>query len=144
MNNIEVILDVVYNHTGSDCSLLTISKRHYYICDGNNNTNYSGCGNTYNTNNPIAKELIINSLRYWVSEMNVDGFRFDEGTILLRGQDGKQLPNPPIIEEISLDPILSKTRLIMEPWDAGGLFCEGNIPYGYRWSDWNGTYRDDV
>lgn len=156
--DIEVILDVVYNHTGSGCSLLHLAPKEYYIVKeeinpengektGNfHHLNFSGCGNTINCNFPITKELIINSLRYWVINMHVDGFRFDEGTILLRNLEGNEynFNNSPIIEDISLDVILNDVKLILEPWDAGGLFKEGCLKYNNRWLDWNGNFRDDI
>lgn len=147
---IEVILDVVYNHTGetgpqeSFASFRGIDPQTYYMLDNSHFLNYSGCGNTFNANHPIAREFIVDSLRHWVSEMHVDGFRFDLASTLTRGTDGGPLPNPPVIEAIAKDPILANTKLIAEAWDAGGLYQVGTFPYLGRWSDWNGKYRDHI
>lgn len=150
-NGIEVILDVVYNHTfeggieGLTQSYKGLNPKGYYMINGEGNyLNFSGCGNTFNSNHPIVKELIINSLRYWVTEMHVDGFRFDLASILSRGEDGTPLPQAPIIEAISKDPILSQTKLIAEAWDAAGLYQVGGFYPGPQWSEWNGRYRDVV
>lgn len=148
---IEVILDVVYNHTaegnqlGPILSFRGLDPQTYFIIDGNGNyLNYSGCGNTFNANHPITRELILNSLRYWVTEMHVDGFRFDLASILTRAPNGEPVGNPPLVEAISMDPILSHTKLIAEAWDAAGLYQVGAFYPGTRWSEWNGRYRDII
>lgn len=148
---IEVILDVVFNHTsegnedGYTHSFRGIDNPIYYILEENGKyANYSGCGNTLNCNNPIVRDLILQSLRYWVVEMHVDGFRFDLASILGRGQNGEVLANPPLLERIAHDPILANTKLIAEAWDAAGLYQVGSFPSWGRWAEWNGKYRDDV
>lgn len=150
-NGIEVILDVVYNHTfegnqlGPVLSYRGLDRRAYYMIDDQGNyLNFSGCGNTVNSNHPVTREYILNSLRYWVTEMHVDGFRFDLASILTRAENGAPLGNAPIVEAISLDPILANTKLIAEAWDAGGLYQVGGFYHGSRWSEWNGKYRDVV
>lgn len=150
-NGIEVILDVVYNHTfegngeGPTLSYKGFDKQGYYMINPEGHyLDFSGCGNTFNANHPLARELILESLRYWVIEMHVDGFRFDLASILTRAEDGNPLPNAPIVEAISLDPILSQRKLISEAWDAGGLYQVGGFYPGTRWSEWNGRYRDVV
>lgn len=147
---IEVILDVVYNHTtensadGPTLSFRGIDNKTAYLLDAQGHyLNYSGTGNTLNTNNPIVRTMILDSLRYWVQEMHVDGFRFDLASILSRDEQGHPLLDPPIIWEIEADPILRNTKLIAEAWDAGGLYQVGGFP-GYRWAEWNGRYRDDL
>jgi glycogen operon protein len=147
---IEVILDVVFNHTGEgDERGPTISFRGlddalFYIHDKNGKyANFSGCGNTFNCNQPAAQSVIIDSLRYWVAEMRVDGFRFDLASILGRGPDGEVLKNPPLIERIAHDPVLADTKMIAEAWDAAGLNQVGKFPGGGRWSEWNGYFRDN-
>ena len=150
-NGIEVILDVVYNHTaegnsqGPILSFKGLENSVYYILGPEGvYKNFSGCGNTFNCNNPIVRELIRESLRYWVTETHVDGFRFDLASILTRGQDGAPLQCPPLVESITQDPILANTKLIAEAWDAGGLYQVGSFPAFGRWAEWNGKYRDDV
>lgn len=150
-NGIEVILDVVYNHTaegnekGPALSFKPLNRNGYYMIDPQGNyLNFSGCGNTFNSNHPLVYELILNSLRYWVTEMHVDGFRFDLASILTRSENGTPLPKAPIVEAISLDPILAGTKIIAEAWDAGGLYQVGSFYPGDRWSEWNGRYRDIV
>lgn len=148
---IELILDVVYNHTaeagqgGAVYSYRGIDPTIYYQLgpDGSTYQNYSGCGNTLNCNHPVVTGLILDSLRYWVGEMHVDGFRFDLASVLTRGQDGEILGNPPLIEAISEDPLLRDTKLIAEAWDAAGVYQVGSFP-GARWSEWNGKYRDEI
>jgi isoamylase len=146
---IEVILDVVYNHTGEGDqygpihSFKGLDNSIYYMINGEGQyLNYSGCGNTLNCNHPVVKRLILDSLRYWVVDMHVDGFRFDLAAILGRDQDGNWLPNYSILDEISHDPILSNTKLIAEGWDAAGLYKVGGFPPG--WAEWNASYRDAV
>jgi isoamylase len=149
---IEVILDVVLNHTdegnelGPTHSFRGIDNRTYYLLDPDNPAtylDYSGVGNTFNANHPLAQKLIVDCLRYWVKEMHVDGFRFDEGSILARGEDGTPLVHPPVIWQIVLDDALADTKMIAEAWDAAGLYQVGHFP-GDRWAEWNGRYRDDV
>ena len=149
---IEVILDVVYNHTaegGKDGPTLCfrgMENKTYYLLDEDHPSqylNYSGCGNTLNTNNSIVRRMILDSLHYWVQVMHVDGFRFDLASILSRDEQGKPLKNPPILWEIESDPILAGTKLIAEAWDAGGLYQVGTF-IGDRWQEWNGQFRDDV
>jgi glycogen operon protein len=148
---IEVIMDVVFNHTGEGSELgPTYSFRGfdnsiYYILDENRRyyKNYSGCGNTLNCNHPLVRSMIIDSLHYWVLEMHVDGFRFDLGSILGRDQRGNLMENPPMLETIAEDPILRHTKIIAEAWDAAGAYQVGWFPGG-RWAEWNDRYRDDV
>ncbi|MGK0289095.1 MAG: isoamylase [bacterium] len=149
---IELILDVVFNHTGEGgvengkvINLKGIENETYYHVNPDGTyKNFTGCGNTVNTNHPVVRELIIQSLRYWVTEMHVDGFRFDLASILSRGENGEPLENPPISEMIARDPILSKTKIIAEAWDASGLYQIGTFPSYQRWAEWNGPYRDTV
>ncbi len=148
---IEVILDVVYNHTaegGDDGPIFCfrgIDHEAYYILDPvtRNNTNYSGCGNTLNGSHAVTKHLIIDSLRYWREHMHVDGFRFDLASILSRDEDGKPLVYPPTLLAIDTDPVLADCKMIAEAWDAGGLYQVGSLA-GSRWREWNGQFRDDV
>ncbi len=148
---IEVILDVVFNHTaegnerGPTLSFRGIDNRTYYILEqgGEYYSNYTGCGNTLNGNHPIVRRMIIDSLRYWVQEMHVDGFRFDLASILSRDGQGNPLPNPPVIWDIESDPVLSTTKLFAEAWDAAGLYQVGTF-VGDAWKEWNGRFRDDV
>jgi isoamylase len=148
---IEVILDIVFNHSaegnelGPTVSFRGLDNRIYYMLDEEKRyyKNYSGCGNTLNCNHPVVRTLIRDCLHYWVVEMHVDGFRFDLGSILGRDQEGNLLDNPPIIEGIAEDPILRHTKIIAEAWDAGGAYQVGWFPGG-RWAEWNDRYRDDV
>lgn len=148
---IEVILDVVFNHTaeggenGPSLSFRGIDNPTYYILEngGQRYANYSGCGNTLNTNHPVVRRLILDSLRYWVQEMHVDGFRFDLASILSRDANGHPLPNPPVLWDIESDPVLAGTRLLAEAWDAAGLYQVGSF-VGDAWKEWNGKFRDDV
>lgn len=150
-NGIAVILDVVYNHTfegGGDGPILSfrgLDHKAYYMVDSSGNyLNFSGCGNTVNGNHPLVIDLILDSLRYWVVEMHVDGFRFDLASIFTRLDHGAPIARAPLVEAISLDPILSDTLLIAEAWDAAGLYQVGGFYPGSRWSEWNGRYRDVV
>ena len=151
-SGIEVILDVVFNHTaegGSDGPLLNLrglDNSIYYLLDPEtrNYLNFSGCGNTLNCNHPIVRQLIIECLHFWVIEMHVDGFRFDLASILGRDQNGEVLSNPPMVEMIAEDPILSHTKIIAEAWDAAGLYQVGSFSTSGRWAEWNGKFRDDV
>jgi len=148
---IEVILDIVFNHTaeggelGPTLSFRGLDNRIYYILDEDKRhyKNFSGCGNTLNCNHPVVRTMIRDCLRYWVVEMHIDGFRFDLGSILGRDQEGHLLENPPVIEGIAEDPILRHTKIIAEAWDAGGAYQVGSFPGG-RWAEWNDRYRDDV
>jgi glycogen operon protein len=148
---IEVILDVVFNHTaegdhtGPTVSFRGIDNPTYYILEesGSRYANYTGCGNTLNANHPIVRRMIVDSLRYWVEHMHVDGFRFDLASILARDPSGQPLPNPPVLWDIESDPALAGTKLIAEAWDAAGLYQVGSF-IGDAWKEWNGRFRDDV
>ena len=149
---IEVILDMVFNHTaegdehGPTWSFRGIDNSTYYIVDPETGKylNYSGCGNTVNCNHPVVRDFIVDCLHYWVTEMHVDGFRFDLASILGRGEDGAVLKNPPILERLAYDPVLANVELIAEAWDAAGLYQVGTFPSWGRWAEWNGIFRDDV
>jgi isoamylase len=106
--------------------------------------NFSGCGNTVSCNHPVVRSLIMDALRYWVTEMHVDGFRFDLASILGRGQNGEVLANPPLLERIAAEPVLANIKLIAEAWDAAGLYQVGSFPNWGRWAEWNGHFRDDI
>ena len=148
---IEVILDIVFNHTaegnekGPVISFRGLDNTIYYLLEENRSyyQNYSGCGNTVNCNHPVVRTFIINCLQYWVTDMHVDGFRFDLGSILGRDQKGRLMENPPMLERIAEDPVLSSTKIIAEAWDAGGAYQVGWFPGG-RWAEWNDKYRDEV
>jgi glycogen operon protein len=147
---LEVILDVVFNHTteggvnGPTLCYRGLANDVYYILEhGGRYADYSGCGNTLNANHPIVRRLIQDSLRYWVAEMHVDGFRFDLASILSRDQAGRPLSNPPVLWDIESDPQLAGTKLIAEAWDAAGLYQVGGF-VGDAWQEWNGRFRDDV
>jgi glycogen operon protein len=147
---IEVILDVVFNHTaegghdGPTLSFRGIDNPNYYILeDGGRYADYTGCGNTLNANHPVVRRMILDSLRYWVTQMHVDGFRFDLASILARDASGRVLPNPPVLWDIESDPALAGTKLIAEAWDAAGLYQVGSF-VGDAWREWNGRFRDDV
>jgi glycogen operon protein len=149
---IEVILDLVFNHTGEGNELgRTFSFRGfdnsiYYLLDRATGAyaNYSGCGNTVNCNHPVVRNLIVDALCWWVTEMHVDGFRFDLAAILARGPDGKPLASPPLIEQLAANPVLADAKLIAEAWDAAGLYQVGTFPNFGRWAEWNGKFRDDL
>ncbi len=149
---IEVILDMVFNHTGEGeeddpaLSLRGLDNATYYLMDRKSGRylDFSACGNTLNCNHPVVRTLILSCLRYWVTEMHVDGFRFDLASILGRGSDGRVLESPPILEIIAADPALAHTKLIAEAWDAAGLYQVGSFPNFGRWAEWNGRFRDDV
>lgn len=150
-NGIEVLLDVVFNHTaegnehGPTLSFRGLDNSTYYMLTPQGEyLNYSGCGNTFNCNHPVVRDFVLNCLRYWVSEFHIDGFRFDLASILGRAADGTPLANPPLLEALAMDPILSKTKLIAEAWDAGGLYQVGTFPSYGRWAEWNGKFRDCV
>lgn len=141
---IEVILDVVYNHVGKS-TLEMIDKPTYFILDDKGGfADYTGCSNTINSNHPVVTEFILSSLRYWVTEMHVDGFRFDLASTFCRDEKGHVIDHPPVLEAINKDPALSKTKLIAEAWDCAGLYQVGSFPGGPRWADWNGKYRDVI
>jgi isoamylase len=148
---IEVILDVVFNHTaegnhdGPTLSFRGFDNTTYYILeqDRSRYANYSGTGNTLNANHPIVRRMILDSLRYWVKEMHVDGFRFDLAAILERDESGQLMPNPPVLWDIESDPELAGIKLIAEAWDAAGLYEVGSF-IGDSWKEWNGRFRDDV
>jgi len=145
----EIWLDVVYNHTGETSGgdptqiFKGVDKEIWYLTHNGGHTNYSGCGNTVNCNHPWVRSFIIESLRHWVTEYHVDGFRFDLASVLCRSQTGEILEHPPLIDEIDEDPILRETKLIAEAWDAAGAYQIGNFP-GKDWSEWNGQFRDDI
>jgi glycogen operon protein len=148
---IEVYLDVVFNHTGEgDDRGRTYSFRgldndlYYMLRPDGSYLNFSGCGNTVNCNHPIIRQLLINCLRFWVADMHVDGLRFDLASVMGRDMHGNVLMEPPVVEMIAEDSVLADTKLIAEPWDAAGLYQVGRFPYGRRWSEWNGQYRDQV
>jgi glycogen operon protein len=149
---IEVILDVVFNHTGEGpqdhptFSFRALSNSTYYMIDKKSGhyLNFTGCGNTVNCNHPVVSQMILDALRFWVSEMHVDGFRFDLASILTRDGNGAVLEDPPIIDKISNDPFLSKTKLIAEAWDAAGLYQVSSFPGGNRWTIWNDRIRDTI
>jgi len=148
---IEVILDVVFNHTaegderGPTHSFRGLDNPTYYILDGDRSgyVNYSGTGNTLKANHPVVRRMIVDSLRYWVESMHVDGFRFDLASILARDSSGRPMPNPPVLWDIESDPVLAGTKLIAEAWDAAGLYQVGRF-IGDSWQEWNGRFRDDV
>ena len=148
---IEVILDVVFNHTaegdetGPTLCFRGLDNKIYYMLHGRGRRykNYSGCGNTFNCNHPLVRGFILDCLRYWVVKMHVDGFRFDLASILGRDQNGNILENPPLIERIAEDPVLRDAKIIAEAWDAAGAYQVGSFP-GTRWAEWNGRFRDDI
>lgn len=150
-NGIEVILDVVFNHTaegnemGPCFSFKGIDNNVYYMLTPDAHYyNFSGCGNVMNCNHPVVRNFIIDCLRHWAVEYRVDGFRFDLASILGRDQNGAPMANPPILESLAFDPVLGKMKLIAEAWDAGGLYQVGSFPSWNRWAEWNGRYRDDM
>ena len=150
-NGIEVILDVVFNHTaegnemGPCFSFKGIDNNVYYMLTPDAHYyNFSGCGNVMNCNHPVVRSFIINCLRHWAIEYRVDGFRLDLASILGRDQNGAPMANPPILESLAFEPVLGKMKLIAEAWDAGGLYQVGSFPSWNRWAEWNGRYRDDM
>ncbi|HTV55153.1 MAG TPA: glycogen debranching protein GlgX [Terriglobia bacterium] len=150
-SDIEVILDVVFNHTaegggeGPTLSFRGLDNSTYYILeqDRSRYANYSGTGNTLNANHPIVRRLIVDSLRYWVEHMHIDGFRFDLASILDRDESGNPMPSPPVLWDIDSDPVLAGAKLIAEAWDAAGLYQVGSF-IGDSWKEWNGRFRDDI
>lgn len=150
-NGIDVILDVVFNHTaeGSElgpcfCFKGFDNQIYYMLTPDGYYYNFSGCGNTLNCNHPVVQQLILDCLRYWVTDYRVDGFRFDLASILGRNEDGSPMNQPPLLRSLAFDPILGTVKLIAEAWDAGGLYQVGSFPSWRRWAEWNGKYRDDM
>lgn len=150
-NGIEVILDVVFNHTaegneyGPTIAFRGIDNQTYYMLTPDGYYfNFSGCGNTLNCNNPIVRDMVLDCLRYWAAEYHIDGFRFDLAAVLGRNPWGAPMANPPLLESLAFDPILGKCKLIAEAWDAGGLYQVGSFPAFGRWAEWNGKYRDSI
>jgi glycogen operon protein len=148
---IEVILDVVFNHTaegdhrGPTFCFRGLDNTTYYVLETERSryANYSGTGNTLNANHPIVRRMILDSLRYWVQEMHIDGFRFDLASILSRDSSGRPMLEPPVLWDIESEPALAGTKMIAEAWDAGGLYQVGTFT-GDSWREWNGQFRDDV
>ena len=150
-NGIEVILDVVFNHTaegnemGPCFSFKGLDNNIYYMLTPDGKYyNFSGCGNVMNCNHPIVQQFILECLRYWVVSYRVDGFRFDLASIMGRNEDGSPMSKPPLLQSLAFDPVLGKVKLIAEAWDAGGLYQVGSFPSWNRWAEWNGRYRDDM
>ncbi len=148
-HGIEIMLDVVFNHTaegnemGPYISFRGIDNKTYYLLTPDGHYyNFSGCGNTMNCNNAVVRSFILDCLRYWVSVYHIDGFRFDLASILSRDADGAPMSSPPLLEALAQDPVLGKTKLVAEAWDAGGLYQVGSFPAWGRWAEWNGKYRD--
>jgi len=149
---IEVILDVVYNHTaegdhhGPTLAFRGIDNLIYYRLDPHDPArylNYTGTGNSLNTAHRVVLAMVMDSLRYWVEEMHVDGFRFDLAATLARGVPGSFDRNSAFLAAVRQDPVLSRVKLFAEPWDMGeGGYQLGNFPPG--WSEWNDKYRDAV
>ncbi len=150
-NGIEVILDVVFNHTAEGnekgptfCFKGLDNKIYYMLTPDGNYYNFSGCGNTLNCNHPVVRQMILECLRYWTVYYRVDGFRFDLASILGRSEDGSPMNNPPLLKSLAYDPLLSNVKLIAEAWDAGGMYQVGRFPASRRWAEWNGRYRDAI
>ena len=150
-NGIEVILDVVFNHTAEGnelgrtfCFKGLDNNIYYMLTPDGNYYNFSGCGNTLNCNHPVVQQLILECLRYWTVNYRVDGFRFDLASILGRNEDGSPMDNPPLLRSLANDPLLRNVKLIAEAWDAGGMYQVGNFPASGRWAEWNGRYRDSL
>lgn len=150
-NDIEVILDVVFNHTAEGnqdgptfCFKGFDNQVYYLLTPEGEYYNFSGCGNTMNCNHPVVRQLIVECLRHWVVDYRVDGFRFDLASILGRNEDGSPMSNPPLLQNLAFDPVLSDVKLIAEAWDAGGMYQVGSFPSWNRWAEWNGKYRDDL
>ena len=148
---IEVILDVVFNHTaegghdGPTQCFRGLDNPTYYLLgeDRSRYANFTGTGNTLNANHPVTRRMIVDSLRYWVTEMHVDGFRFDLASILARDSSGAVMSNPPVLWDIESDPALAGTKMIAEAWDAAGLYQVGSF-VGDSWKEWNDRFRDDI
>ena len=150
-NGIECLLDVVFNHTaegnelGPSISFKGFDNNVYYMLTPRGEYyNFSGCGNTLNCNHPVVRYMILECLRYWVTDYHVDGFRFDLASILGRNEDGSPMSNAPLLQNLAYDQILADVKLIAEAWDAGGLYQVGTFPSWNRWAEWNGKYRDDM
>ena len=150
-NGIEVYLDVVFDHTaegnedGPFFSFKGFDNNIYYLLTPDGHYyNFSGCGNSLNCNHPIVHQMILDSLRYWVTTYRVNGFRFDLASIMGRNEDGSPMNKPPLLQALAFDPILGDVKLIAEAWDAGGLYQVGTFPSWNRWAEWNGKYRDDL
>ena len=150
-NGIEVILDVVFNHTAEGnekgpvfCFKGFDNKVYYMLTPDGNYYNFSGCGNTLNCNHPIVRQMILECLRYWTVNYRIDGFRFDLASILGRNEDGTPMNMPPLLSSLAFDPVLSNVKLIAEAWDAGGMYQVGSFPAHHRWAEWNGKYRDTM
>jgi len=150
-NGIEVILDVVFNHTaegnenGPFISFRGLDNKIYYMLTPDGHYyNFSGCGNTFNCNHPVVQQFIVDCLRYWVTQYHIDGFRFDLASILGRDENGKPMEDPPLLQRLAYDPILGNVKLIAEAWDAGGMYQVGSFPAYNRWAEWNGKYRDTM
>ena len=148
---IEIFIDVVFNHTGEgDFRGRTYSfrgldnKLYYMLGPRGEYLNFSGCGNTVNCNHPVVRNMLLNCLRFWVADMHVDGLRFDLASVMGRDEHGNVMVEPPVVEMIAEEGVLTDTKLIAEPWDAAGLYQVGRFPMGRRWSEWNGQFRDDV
>jgi glycogen operon protein len=147
---IEVLLDVVYNHSGEDgadgptLSLRGLANETYYIVNEDGSyADYSGCGNSLDANETVVRRMILDSLRYWVRDMHVDGFRFDLAAVLSRDRHGVPIASPPVLRDIESDPVLANVKLIAEAWDARGLYQVGLFG-SQGWKEWNGSFRDDV
>jgi isoamylase len=169
---LEVILDVVFNHTGEaepgrpTVSWRGFAERSYYLTNSGDGLtdagggltdtgdrrqsangrylDFTGCGNTVNANNPATADLILASLRHWVSEYQVDGFRFDLASVFCRAADGSVDDKPQLITRMVCDPVLADTKLIAEPWDATGFYQVGSFPGAGRFAQWNDRFRDDL
>lgn len=148
-NGIEVILDVVFNHTAEGnekgptfCFKGFDNKIYYMLTPDGNYYNFSGCGNTLNCNHPMVRQMILECLQYWTINYRIDGFRFDLASILGRNADGSPMNNPPLLESLAFNSVLSNVKLIAEAWDAGGMYQVGKFPANRRWAEWNGRYRD--
>lgn len=146
---IEIYLDVVFNHTaegnenGPTIHFKGLGESMWYMLTPDGYYyNFSGTGNTLNCNHPVVRKYVVESLRYWVSEYHIDGFRFDLASILSRDTSGAPLPNPPLLQEIAYDPLIGRCKLIAEAWDAAGLYQVGAFPAYCRWAEWNGKFRD--
>ncbi len=150
-NGIEVFLDVVFNHTAEGnehgpffCFKGFDNNIYYMLTPDGQYYNFSGCGNTLNCNHPIVQQMILECLRYWVTNYRINGFRFDLASILGRDKNGLPNQNAPLLESLAFDPVLGDVKLIAEAWDAGGLYQVGSFPAWNRWAEWNGLYRDDL
>lgn len=147
---LEVILDVVYNHTaeggpnGQTLSFRGLGEGEYYRTDGHGRyLDTTGCGNSLNFGEPRVVQLVLDSLRYWATEFHIDGFRFDLAVTLCRDASNDFDPSHPFLMAIAADPVLSRVKLIAEPWDVGyGGWQTGRFPTG--WVDWNDHFRDGV